>query len=163
MTSEKRPQKFHTDDASLPRSELYVLLIGWSKFSTNKQQYPEQRHNTSSVWNSCTVDCKPNNYLVPSTQCFENVPSQLVSWGLWKIRNIKDQGRLSRENNSTAKLTVTKKISDSSTSKHTTFSKYTYRSFIALTFCSNDLNYQKRPLQTESQNNHKSKRSNNCF
>ena len=25
------------------------------------------------------VDCKLNNYLVPLTQCFENVPSQLVS------------------------------------------------------------------------------------
>ena len=34
------------------------------------------------------VDCKTNTYLVPLTQCFENVPSLLVSWGLWKISNI---------------------------------------------------------------------------
>jgi len=109
------------------------------------------------------VDCKPNTYPVPLTQCFEIVPSQLVSWGLWKISNIKDQEWLSRENNSTAKLTVTKKTSDSSTSKQTTFSKYTCTSFIALTLCSNDLNYQKRPLQTESQKNHKPKHCNKLF
>ena len=72
------------------------------------------------------VDCKPNTYLVPLTQCFENVPSQLVSWGLWKISNIKDQRWLSHENNSTAKLTVTKKVILELQNRRTTFSKLIY-------------------------------------
>ena len=42
MSSEKRVQKFHTDDLSLPRSGV-LLLIGWSKFSarhwTNQEHY----------------------------------------------------------------------------------------------------------------------------
>ena len=36
MMSEKRAQKFHTDDASLPI--WVVLLIGWIKFSTQYDQ-----------------------------------------------------------------------------------------------------------------------------
>jgi len=32
MTSERRAQTFHTDDASLPTKIWVVLLIGWSKF-----------------------------------------------------------------------------------------------------------------------------------
>ena len=186
MTSEKRAQKFHIDDASLPRSGFtlcfWLAEANFQPKKSNTQINVETRHQYGILalvpqtsfcgemvdgFAKCRlfsqVNCKTNTYLVPLTQCFENVPSLLVSWGLWKISNIKDQGWLSRENNSTAKLTVTKKISDSSTSKHTTFSRYTCRFFIALTFCSDDLNHQKRPLQTESQNYHRPKRCNNFF
>ena len=44
ITSEERAQKFHTDDASLPRSD-------WLEICFNQ---PHLGHDTSSVWNFCT-------------------------------------------------------------------------------------------------------------
>ena len=51
MTTEKWAQKFHTDDASLPRSGLcFWLVVPRRKFdSTNQEHYPDLDHNTSSV------------------------------------------------------------------------------------------------------------------
>ena len=53
MTSEKRAQKFHTDNVLLPRYGKCMLLIGWSKFVTTQKQYPYLGSNTLSVWNFC--------------------------------------------------------------------------------------------------------------
>ena len=44
ITSEERAQKFHTDDASLPRSD-------WLEICFNQ---PHLGNDTSSVWNFCT-------------------------------------------------------------------------------------------------------------
>ena len=44
ITSEKRAEKFHTDDASLPRSD-------WLEICFNQ---PHLGNDTSSVWNFCT-------------------------------------------------------------------------------------------------------------
>ena len=55
MTSEKRAQKFYTDDASLPRSGYCFwrvethLPLG----TTNQKHYPDLGNDTSSVWNFC--------------------------------------------------------------------------------------------------------------
>ena len=60
MTSEKRVQKFHTDDASLPRSGWCFWLVesNFSRGMTNQKHYPDQDSDTSSVWNFCT--CFPD-------------------------------------------------------------------------------------------------------
>ena len=55
MTSEKRVQKFHTDDPS-PTQIWVVLLIGraaWEFDSTNQKYYPDLGSDGSSVWNFC--------------------------------------------------------------------------------------------------------------
>ena len=53
MTSEKREQKFHTNDASPPRSRwCFWLVVPRGKFaSTNQKHYPYQGTDASSVWN----------------------------------------------------------------------------------------------------------------
>ena len=56
MSSKRRAQKFHTDDASLPRSGYCFGLVGpCGKFaSTNQKHYPDLGKDASSVWNFCT-------------------------------------------------------------------------------------------------------------
>ena len=54
-TSEKRAQKFHTDDASLPRSGYFFWLVE-SNFpcsTTNQKHCPDQGSDASSVCNFC--------------------------------------------------------------------------------------------------------------
>ena len=53
MMSEKQAQKFCTDDASLPRYEGIVLLIGWDKFPRQHNQSRALGSDVSSVWNFC--------------------------------------------------------------------------------------------------------------
>ena len=55
MTPEERVQKFHTDDASLPRSRwCFWLVVPLGKFaSTNQKHYPDLGSDVSSVWNFC--------------------------------------------------------------------------------------------------------------
>ena len=55
MTSEKQAQKFHTDDASLPRSGYcFLLVVPHGKFdSVNQKHYPDLGSDASSVWNFC--------------------------------------------------------------------------------------------------------------
>ena len=55
MTFEKQAQKFHTDDASLPRSGwCFWLVVPGGKFdSANERHYPDLVSDTSSVWNFC--------------------------------------------------------------------------------------------------------------
>ena len=56
MGSEKWLQKFHTNDVSLPRSELLVLMIQWSKVplqNSYQKHYPDLASDASSVWNFC--------------------------------------------------------------------------------------------------------------
>ena len=57
MTSDKRAQKFHTNDASLPRSgKFFWLVVPRRKFaSTNQKHYSDRGSDTSSVWNFCTL------------------------------------------------------------------------------------------------------------
>ena len=57
MTSEKRAQKFHTDDASVPRSgKSFWLVVPRRKFySTNQKQYSDLCSDASSVWDSVLV------------------------------------------------------------------------------------------------------------
>ena len=53
MTSEKQVQKFHTDDASPPRSgQGFWLVVPCVKFdSLNKSEViPDRQHNTLQVW-----------------------------------------------------------------------------------------------------------------
>ena len=55
MTSEKRAQKFHNDDASLPRAGWCFWLVE-SHFlcgTTNQKHYPNLGSDVSSVWNFC--------------------------------------------------------------------------------------------------------------
>ena len=49
------PEKFHTDDASLPRSgSCFWLVVLRGKFdSTNQEHYPDRGSDASSVWNFC--------------------------------------------------------------------------------------------------------------
>ena len=49
------PEKFHTDDASLPRSgSCFWLVVLRGKFdSTNQEHYPDRGCDASSVWNFC--------------------------------------------------------------------------------------------------------------
>ena len=56
MTSEKRAQKFHTDDASLPRSGKCFWLdeANFTSRSTNQKHYPDLSSGASSVWNFCS-------------------------------------------------------------------------------------------------------------
>ena len=53
MTSEKRAQKFHSDDASLPRSGLCFWLVetNFPRGTTNQKHYPDLGNDTSSAWN----------------------------------------------------------------------------------------------------------------
>ena len=56
MMSEKRVQKFHTDDVSLSRSGKCFWLVE-SNFpcgTNNQKHYPDLGSETSSVWNFCT-------------------------------------------------------------------------------------------------------------
>ena len=52
-TSEKRAQKFHTDDAILTRSRycLWLVVPGGKFASANQKYYPGLGSDTSSVWN----------------------------------------------------------------------------------------------------------------
>ena len=56
MASEKRLQKFHTDDVSLPKSGwCFWLVTPREKFdSTNQKHYPDSGSVASSVWNFCS-------------------------------------------------------------------------------------------------------------
>ena len=56
MMSEKRAQKFHTDDASLPRTgKCFWLVMPHGKFApTNQKHYADLGSDASSVWNFCT-------------------------------------------------------------------------------------------------------------
>ena len=55
---EKLVQKFHTDNASFPRSGSVSDLIVYANFpcdTTNQKHYPDlASSDMSSVWNSCT-------------------------------------------------------------------------------------------------------------
>ena len=53
MTSDKRTQQFHTDDASLPRSGEWFCLAeaNFPRGSTNQKHYPDQGSDSSSVRN----------------------------------------------------------------------------------------------------------------
>ena len=57
MTSEKQVQKFHVNDASLPRSGYcFWLVVRRVKFAlTNQKHYPDLSSDTSSVWNFCAL------------------------------------------------------------------------------------------------------------
>ena len=49
--AEKRVLKFHTDDASLPRSGCFWLVVPHGKFdSTHQKHYPDLGSDASSVW-----------------------------------------------------------------------------------------------------------------
>ena len=54
-TSEKQVQKFHADDASLPRSRQWFRLVesNFSRGMTNLKHYPDLGSDASSVWNFC--------------------------------------------------------------------------------------------------------------
>ena len=56
-TSEKRAQKFLTDDASLPRSGQCFWLVeaNFTSGTTNQKHYPNPGSDASSVWNFCVV------------------------------------------------------------------------------------------------------------
>ena len=56
MIPEKGVQKFHTDDASLPRTgKCFWLVMPRGKFApTNQKHYPDLGSDASSVWNFCT-------------------------------------------------------------------------------------------------------------
>ena len=53
MTSGKREQKFHTDDASLPRSGwcFWLAEVNFPRSTTNQKHYPDLGSDASSVWN----------------------------------------------------------------------------------------------------------------
>ena len=55
MTSEEWAQKFHSDDASLPRSGwCFWLVVPRGKFAlTYQKYYSDLGNDTSSVWNFC--------------------------------------------------------------------------------------------------------------
>ena len=56
-TSEKRAQKFHTDDALLPRSGQCFWLVeaNFTSGTTNQKHYPDLGSDASLVWNFCVV------------------------------------------------------------------------------------------------------------
>ena len=56
MMSEKRAQKFHTDDTSLPRTgKCFWLVMLHGKFApTNQKHYADLGSDASSVWSFCT-------------------------------------------------------------------------------------------------------------
>ena len=56
MIPEKGVQKFHTDDASLPRTgKCFWLVMLHRKFApTNQKHYPDLGSDASSIWNFCT-------------------------------------------------------------------------------------------------------------
>ena len=49
----KWAKKFYTDDASLPKISI-VLLIVWKMASTYQKHCPDLGNDASSVWNFCT-------------------------------------------------------------------------------------------------------------
>ena len=51
MTSEKRAQKFHADDLSLPRLDSASDCLEFS--SSSHKQIPKSGGDASSVWNFC--------------------------------------------------------------------------------------------------------------
>ena len=55
--SEKRVQKFHIDDASLPRCGQCSWLVeaNFTSGTTNQKHYPNPGSDASSVWNFCVV------------------------------------------------------------------------------------------------------------
>ena len=55
MTSEKRAQKLHIDDASLPRSGYCFWLVesNFPRGTTSQKHYPDLGSDASSVWNFC--------------------------------------------------------------------------------------------------------------
>ena len=56
MTSEKRAQKFHTDDALLPRFVwcFWLAEATFTRGTTNQKHYhPDLGSDASSVWNFC--------------------------------------------------------------------------------------------------------------
>ena len=57
MTSEKRAHKFHTDDASLPKTGQCFWLVeaNFTSGTTNQKHYPDLGSDASSVWNFCVV------------------------------------------------------------------------------------------------------------
>ena len=81
MTSEKRAQKFHTDDVSLPRFASDVFF-----FSTNQKHYLDLGGDGSSVWNFCarfnTESCsvtKRDDYVIMLNEkemCSNNQPGE---------------------------------------------------------------------------------------
>ena len=56
MIPEKQAQKFHTDDASLPRTgKWFWLVMPHGKLPpTNQKHYADLGSDASSVWNFCT-------------------------------------------------------------------------------------------------------------
>ena len=56
MIPEKGVQKFHTDDASLPRTgKRFWLVMLHGKFApANQKPYPDLGSDASSIWNFCT-------------------------------------------------------------------------------------------------------------
>ena len=56
-SSEKRAQKYHKDDASLPRSGQCFWLVeaNFTSGTTNQKHYPDLGSDASSVWNFCVV------------------------------------------------------------------------------------------------------------
>ena len=57
MTSEKRVQKFHTDDLSLPWSRWCFWLVeaDFPRCMTNQKHWLDLESETSSVWNLCAL------------------------------------------------------------------------------------------------------------
>ena len=57
MTSQKRVQKVHSDDASLPRSGWCFWLVeaNFRRGTTNQKNYPDLGCDESSVWNFSDV------------------------------------------------------------------------------------------------------------
>ena len=60
MTSEKRAQKFHTDDASPPRAGWCFWLVesNFLRGTINQKHYPNLGSDVSSVWNFCLISQK---------------------------------------------------------------------------------------------------------
>ena len=85
MTSEKQVQKFHTEDASLPRTgKCFWLVMPHGKFApTNQKHYADLGSDTSSAWNFCT--------------CFSEVILQGNQWRHHEMSAIFSQAICSHE------------------------------------------------------------------
>ena len=90
ITSEKRAQKFHTCDVSLPIQVCVVaLLISWRKFSprmTNQKQHPILANDTSSVWNFYRYFCSSDGISQVHKRWRPEVTTVMCSqanWWLW--------------------------------------------------------------------------------